>query len=124
MVITLFNSVGQPLRVEDENQLHILLTLTGLISPLYDLLGQWSAWSMARGVCQNLANEFIADMVQALSFSARQHCPIRFDNLSHHAATPKGMNEQAAKEISADGSHMAYQKALDRLLMRFPKAGG
>ena len=79
---------------------------------------------MEQGVGQNLANAFIADMVQALSFSAQQHCPIRFNDLSHHAATPGGMNEQAAQEISAEGSHMAYPKALDRLLMRFPKAGG
>jgi len=122
-VMTLFNTIGQTLRVDDEQQLHVLWTLTGLISPFFDLLGQWSAWSVAQGVDQTLANAFIADMVQALSFSAQQHCPIRFDELSHHAATPQGMNEQAAKEVGADGSHVAYAKALDRLLMRFPQMG-
>lgn len=121
-VTTLFNAIGQPLPVEDEHQLHILWTLTGLISPFYDLLGQWSAWSRTQGVQQGLANAFVADMVQALSFAAQQHSPIRFDELSHHAATPGGMNEQAAQEISAASSHTAYIKALDRLLMRFPKA--
>jgi len=121
MVTTLFNAIGQPLRVEDEHQLHILWALTGLISPFYDLLRQWSAWSAGQGVGQNLANTFIADMVQALSFCARQHSPIRFDRLSQHAATPGGMNEQAAREIMAAGSHAAYQEILDRLLERFPK---
>lgn len=121
-VMSLFGAIGQVLCVEDERQLHVLWTLTGLISPFYDLLGQWSAWSRAQGVGQDLANAFIADMVQALSFSAQQHRPIRFDELSHHAATPRGMNEQAAQEIMAAGSHTAYEEALDRLLTRFPKA--
>jgi pyrroline-5-carboxylate reductase len=121
-VMVLFNSIGQVLCVEDEKQLHILWTLTGLISPFYDLLGQWSAWSIAQGVGQDLANAFITDMVQALSFSAQQGRPIRFDELSHHAATPGGMNEQAAREINASGSHAAYEQVLDRLLMRFPQA--
>ena len=120
-VMSLFGAIGQVLRVEDEQQLHVLWTLTGLISPFYDLLGQWSAWSMAQGVAPDLANAFIADMVQALSFSAQQHSPIRFEELSHHAATPGGMNEQAAREISAAGSHTAYEKTLARLLMRFPQ---
>ena len=122
MVIGLFNAIGQVLRVEDEKQLHVLWTLTGLISPFYDLLGQWSVWSKAQGADQDLANAFIADMAQALSFSAQQHRPIRFDELSHHAATPGGMNEQAAREISAAGAHVAYEKVLECLLMRFPKA--
>jgi pyrroline-5-carboxylate reductase len=121
-VMTLFAAIGQPLPVEDERQLHILWTLTGLISPFYDLLGQWSAWSMAQGVDQGLAHAFVADMAQALSFAAQQQAPIRFDALSHHAATPGGMNEQAAQEIMAAGSHTAYEQVLDRLLMRFPKA--
>jgi pyrroline-5-carboxylate reductase len=121
-VFSLFDAIGQVLRVEDETQLHVLWTLTGLISPFYDLLGQWSVWSKAQGADQTLANAFIADMVQALSFSAQQQRPIRFEGLSHHAATPGGMNEQAAREISAAGSHAAYQEALDRLLMRFPQA--
>jgi len=121
MVTTLFKAIGQPLRVEDEHQLHILWALTGLISPFYDLLRQWSVWSVGQGAAQDLANAFIADMVQALSFCARQHSPIRFGRLSQHAATPGGMNEQAAREIMAAGSHTEYQEALDRLLGRFPK---
>lgn len=124
MVTTLFDAIGQPLRVEDEHQLHILWTLTGLISPFYDLLRQWSAWSTGHGVDQDLANAFIADMVEALSSCSRQHSPIRFDRLSEHAATPGGMNEQAAREIMAAGSHKAYQETLERLWRRFPKTGG
>ena len=124
MVTTLFDAIGQPLRVDDEQQLHILWTLTGLISPFYDLLREWSGWSTERGVDQNLANDFIADMVLALSHGARQQSPVRFDDLSQHAATPGGMNEQAAREIMAAGSHTAYQETLDRLLRRFPKTSG
>ncbi len=58
-------------------------------------------------------NEQTAEMLSQTKSSS-------FSELSHHAATPKGMNEQAAREISASGAHAAYQKVLDRLLERFP----
>ena len=68
-VTTLFNAIGQPLRVEDEHQLHVLWTLTGLISPFYDLLRQWSVWSMGQGVGENLANAFITTWCRPCPFA-------------------------------------------------------
>ncbi|MCH7225383.1 NAD(P)-binding domain-containing protein [Haloferula sp. A504] len=123
-VLEMFEAIGQPLRVEDEEQLHVLWALTGLISPLYDLLGQWSGWSTARGVGPDLTNRYVAEMVEALAFAARQQSPVRFDHLSEHAATPGGMNEQAAREIADSGSHAAWPEVLDHLLARFSEAEG
>ncbi|HEY4108505.1 NAD(P)-binding domain-containing protein [Puia sp.] len=118
-VVRLFSYVGQPLPVKDEGQLHVIWTLTGLITPFYELLDTLSDWTTTHGVPRETANAYIANMFQSLSYLAQHSDPIEFRELAQHAATPNGMNEQAGKEIREKGAHQAYKEASDRLLERF-----
>lgn len=118
-VTQLFRHLGQPLQVTDEQQLHVLWTLTGLITPFYDLLHELSSWTIANGVDATTANQYIAGLFQALSFTAQQDSTINFKELAQHAETPNGMNEQAGREIREKGAHHAYRIASDNLLKRF-----
>ena len=118
-LIDLLHHIGQPLPVSDEQQLHALWTLTGLISPFFDQLHELSAWTMQHGVDATTANQYVADLFQSLAFMAQQTRPIDFNELASHAATPNGMNEQAAKEIRQKGAHVIYKTASDNLLKRF-----
>lgn len=118
-VTQLFARLGQPLEVADEHQLHVLWTLTGLITPYYDLLHELSSWTVDNGVNAATANQYIAGLFQALSFAAQQDDPIDFKELAQHAETPNGMNEQAGREIREKGVHRAYRTASDNLLKRF-----
>lgn len=118
-ITQLFSHIGQPLEVNDEQQLVALWTLTGLISPFYDMLQSLSSWTTDKGVPAATANAYIANMYQALAYMAQQAHPIDFQELSRHAATPKGMNEQAGKEIRESGAHAQYVQAANRLLQRF-----
>ncbi len=118
-VTQLFRHLGQPLQVTDEQELHVLWTLTGLITPFYDLLHELSSWTIANGVDAATANQYIAGLFQALSFAAQQDGPVNFKELAQHAETPGGMNEQAGREIREKGAHHAYRIASDNLLMRF-----
>ena len=118
-VVDLFSLIGQPLPVADEQQLHAIWTLTGLITPFYDLLGGLSAWTISHGVDERVANTYIADLFQSLSYLAQQAKHIDFAELAGHAATPNGMNEQAGKEIREKGAHDAWREAAHRLLERF-----
>lgn len=120
-VIEIFRNIGQPLLVPDENQLHALWTLTCLITPYYDLLNELSDWTVAHGVEKEIANQYIANLFQSLSYTAQIAKPIEFDDLAKHAATPNGMNEQAGKEIRQKGAHEAYRSLADKILERFPK---
>lgn len=120
-VTKIFSYIGQPLLVDDENQLHTLWTLTGIIAPFYDLLRELSDWATMNGVKKAIANQYIADMFHSLLFSAQKTRPIDFNELMKHATTPNGMNEQAGKEISEKGAHEAYKIAADNLLKRFKK---
>jgi pyrroline-5-carboxylate reductase len=118
-VTRIFSYIGQPLSIDDEDQLHVIWTLTGLITPFYDLLDTLSDWTTAHGVDKKTANTYIADLFQSLSFLAQHSDPVDFRALAQHAATPNGMNEQAGKEIREKGAHQAYRGASDRRLERF-----
>jgi pyrroline-5-carboxylate reductase len=118
-VTELFGYIGQPLPVANEEQLHAIWTLTGLITPFYELLGGLSEWTIAHGVDEAVANTYIADLFQSLSYMAQRSSPIDFSALAQHAATPNGMNEQAGKEIREKGAHTAWEMAAERLLARF-----
>jgi pyrroline-5-carboxylate reductase len=115
----LFGYLGETLPVADEAGLHALWTLTGLITPYYDLLGKLSEWTVAHGVKPSTANAYVANLFQSLSFLAQHSEPIDFTELARHAATPGGINEQAGKEIAAAGAHEAWNAAADRVLLRF-----
>jgi pyrroline-5-carboxylate reductase len=115
----LFGYLGETFRVEDEAGLHALWTLTGLITPYYDLLTRLSQWTVAHGVQPETANAYVADLFQSLSFLAQRTRPVDFGELAKHAATPGGINEQAGAAIDAAGAHAAWAAAADGVLLRF-----
>ncbi|HEV2481933.1 MAG TPA: NAD(P)-binding domain-containing protein [Puia sp.] len=119
IVQQLFTRVGEPLVVNDEPQLHALWTLTGLITPFYDLLAGLSGWAIEHGVEPLTANAYTAHLFQSLAALAQLDPGAGFPAFAHHAATPGGLNEQAGREIRESGAHQAWTEAADRLLPRF-----
>jgi len=119
VVEQLFARVGEPLVVGDEPQLHALWTLTGLITPFYDLLGGLSGWAIEHGVAPLTANAYTAHLFQSLAALAQLDPRAGFPAFAQHAATPGGLNEQAGREIRDSGAHQAWIEAADRLLPRF-----
>jgi len=120
-ILNILNRIGQPLLIADEEQLHAIWTLTCLITPYYDLLNELSIWTINHGVDQKIANQYIANLFQSLSYTAQISDPIDFADLARHAATPNGMNDQAGREIRASGAHDAFLQAAERILTRFPE---
>ena len=119
VILDLLGKIGQTLLIEEEKQLHTIWTLTGLITPFYDLLGELSLWSNKNGVDQKLADKYLADMFNSLAYAASISEEPDFESLSNHAATPGGMNEKAGIEIRNSGAHKEYIRSADRLKERF-----
>ncbi len=118
VVKALFAQIGQPLRMQTEDELHKIWALTGFISPFYDMMGTLSQWAIDHGVNANTANTYVVDMFQSLAMAAQKSDPLDLSALSNHAATAKGMNEQAGREIREKGAHKAYYESADNLYMR------
>jgi len=118
-VVQLLGHLGEPLPVYDEEQLHALWSLTGLIAPYYQLLAGLSEWTMTHGVAAATANAYVANLFQSLSYLAQHADPIDFREMARHATTPGGINEQAGREIGEKGAHEAWVTAVDGVLLRF-----
>jgi len=114
----LLSRIGQPLIMQTEDELHKIWALTGFISPFYDMMGTLSQWAVDQGVNEKTANTYIVDMFQSLATVAQKTDPLDFDALAKHAATTKGMNEQAGREIREKGAHQAYYDSADGLYKR------
>ncbi len=117
----LFSHIGQPLRMSTEDELHSIWTLTGFITPFYDMMDTLSQWAIDHGVGKGNANKYVVDMFQSLANAAQVSEPINLKALAEHAATPKGLNEQAGKEIKKKGAHVAYHEAADGIFERIEK---
>ncbi|MFC2139645.1 NAD(P)-binding domain-containing protein [Bacteroidota bacterium] len=117
--LNIFKHIGEPLVVEDENHLHVLWTLTGLIAPFYDLLGSLSKWAVSKGIETETANKYAADLYHSVLSATRKRTPVDFEELVKHASTPGGMNEQTRREIAEKKSHDAYITAAENLLKLF-----
>lgn len=117
----LFSHIGQPLAIQTEEELHAIWTLTGLITPIYELMDHLESWTASQGISTAVSTKYVADLFESLAYTAQQSDVIDFKALANHAATPNGMNEQAGKEIKANGAHQAFVTASDNLLANFTK---
>jgi pyrroline-5-carboxylate reductase len=118
-VFKVLKYIGKPFAVENENQLHALWTLTGFIAPFYGIFKELGSWAAEKGVEEPVSSKYIVDMVDSMLFLAQKNRQIDFNELIKHSITPKGMNEQAEKEISQKGTYEAFKVASDNLFKRF-----
>ena len=114
--------VGDLVTVEDEDEFHRLWTVTGVISPLYDVLSTISAWVAEQGVSEHLADRYIAQMTSALCVNRLQDASDPLKELAAEAQTPGGLNEQAARMTRAAGVPGAFREALEAIWSRFEGA--
>ncbi len=117
-VLDVLQHIGSPLIIDDEHELHVLWTLTGLIAPFYDLSETLSTWAQSNGA---RASQYLMDMFSALTLSSRKGAVYDFAELKADATTPGGMNFQALNILKMQQAHQQYRVAADVLMKRFGK---
>ena len=118
-VMKILDFIGQPVKVEDEDQLHTLWVLTGFIASYFDLLKELSAWAKFNGIKEKIANQYLLNMFHSLAFLVLKGKQIQLNEIVRKAATPGGLNEQVVKEIRNKKANKAYAIAAENLLKRF-----
>ena len=111
--------VGKPVPMEEENALHALWTMNGMISPLFELMAVLRDWSVTLGVDPKLAQTYTAGFIYTLAKMAMENPSADFSDLAQEAATPGGLNEQAVRMIQALGGYESFETALDAVHERF-----
>ncbi len=114
------SKIGQPIASPDERQLHLLWSLTGLISSFYTLLASLSGSLIAQGADRELARRYTALLFKAL-FELPLISGEDPETLAEEAATPGGMNAMALRMVSESGAFEEFDKALGAVFERYPK---
>lgn len=112
-IATLFGGIGTVTEIDTEEQLHALWTVTAMMAPYFGFLRQMSAWLEARNVEPQPARRYVGSMLHALSVTGKQVGDGGFEQLIVEHSTPRGLNEQALRELNGAGWDTLVSKALD-----------
>lgn len=111
--------IGQPFKVNNEDQLHTLWVLTGFIASIFDLLKELSSWANSNSIENSTANKYLISMLHSLVYSVMKENQINLDEIAKKASTPTGLNEQVLNEVRDKKANKAYSIAANNLLKRF-----
>ncbi|MFQ6017180.1 MAG: NAD(P)-binding domain-containing protein [Kiloniellaceae bacterium] len=117
-IATLFGGIGTVTQVDDEKRLHTLWAVTAMVAPFFGLLHEMSAWLEARNIEPYQARRYVGSMIHALSVTAKRVGDGGFERLIDEHSTPKGLNEQALRELKSAGWGVLIPKVLNLIAKR------
>ncbi len=116
-----FNKIGTTVEIKNEKSSINFWSTSGMMAPFYQLLNIMIKWLVKRGVKKNDAQKYITSLFLALSEDAVVNSKRDLKYLVRESQTPKGLNEQAVKELSKAGFYKSLEKALNSIHRRLEK---
>ena len=116
-----FNKIGTTVEIKDEKSSINFWSISGMMAPFYQLLNIMIKWLVKRGVKKNDAQKYITSLFLALSEDAVVNSKRDLKYLVKDSQTPKGLNEQAVKELSKAGFYKSLEKTLNSIHRRLKK---
>jgi pyrroline-5-carboxylate reductase len=111
-VAALFGGLGTLVQVEDEARLHALWATTSMMAPFFGALKLMSAWLEERQIAPEQARRYVASMIHALSVTGMAAEEEDFERLIVDHSTPRGLNEQALRELEDAGCYARLSEVL------------
>ena len=108
--------------VEDDHRFDALNATTALMSAFFKFQAVAAEWLVGQDVETESARRYLASVFHAIARHADESGEA-FDALADEAATPGGMNEQVARELTEAGSYTPLPLALDHILDRLEGRG-
>jgi pyrroline-5-carboxylate reductase len=119
----LFDALGGTLPVEEERAYESLSAASATVAAHLDQLGTIAGWVAGHGIDAQLARRYVADQFAALAPELRTP-DIDFAALAAAHATPGGLNEQFARDLSQAGVPEVVRRGLDDLMERIAPIPG
>jgi pyrroline-5-carboxylate reductase len=120
-VKTFFNKLGTTVEINDEKSSINFWSTSGMMAPFYELLRVMSDWLVKKGVKRNNAQKYITSLFLALSEDAVINSKEKLKDLVKESQTPKGLNEQAVRELTRAGFYKSLEKTLNSIHKRLNK---
>ena len=120
-VKSLFNKLGTTVEIKNEKSSKNFWATSGMMAPFYELLKVLSDWLVKRGIKRNEAQKYITSLFVALSEDSVMNSKKDLKYLVKDSQTPKGLNEQAVKQLRKAGFYRSLEKSLNSILKRLNK---
>ena len=116
-----FNELGTSIEIKNEKSSINFWATSGMMAPFYELLKVLTNWLVKRGVKRDEAQKYITSLFVALSEDSVINSKKDLKYLVKESQTPKGLNEQALKQLRKSGFYRNLEKSLNRILKRLNK---
>ena len=116
-----FNKLGTTIEIKNEKSSKNFWATSGMMAPFYELLKVLSDWLVKRGIKRNEAQKYITSLFVALSEDSVMNSKKDLKYLVKDSQTPKGLNEQAVKQLRKAGFYRSLEKSLNSILKRLNK---
>jgi len=116
-----FDKIGKTIEIKNEKLSINFWATSGMMAPFYELLRIMSDWLIKRGVKKEKAQKYITSLFLALSEDAVINSNKDLKYLVKEAQTPKGLNEQALKELTKARFYKSLENVLNNIHKRLKK---
>ena len=113
-----FDKIGTTVEIKNEKTSKNFWATSGLMASFYELLKVLTDWLVKRGVKRNEAQKYITSLFAALSIDSVNNSIKHLKYLVADSQTPRGLNEQAVKELRRVGFYKSLEKSLNNILKR------
>ena len=116
-----FSHLGSVIEVKSEKVCNKFWSTSALMAPFYELLKVSTDWLIRKGVDQSKATNYITELFLGLSQDAVNKKSTGLKKLVAESQTPKGLNEQALKELQRGKFYSKLNKTLNNIHTRLNK---
>ena len=113
-----FDKIGTTVEIKNEKSSINFWSTSGMMAPFYELLRVMSNWLVKRGIKRVDAQKYITSLFLALSEDALLNSKKNLKYLVKDSQTPKGLNEQAVRELTKLGFYKKLEKTLNSIHKR------
>ena len=116
-----FDKIGSTVEIKNEKLSINFWSTSGMMASYYEMLRVMSNWLVKKGIKKQDAQKYITTLFLALSEDAVVNSKKDLKFLVKESQTPKGLNEQALKEISKKGVYKSVINTLNIIHKRLSK---
>ena len=116
-----FNKLGTTIEIKNERSSMNFWVTSGMMAPFYEYLKVLSNWLVRRGIKRKEAQKYITSLFVALSQDSAVNFEKDLKYLVKDSQTPRGLNEQAVKQLRKAGFYKKLEKTLNSIHKRLNK---
>ena len=113
-----FDKIGKTIEIKNEELSLNFWTMSSMMAPYYEMLNKLSNWLVTKGLNKSKAENYITSLFLGLSKNANQNNYKDLTELVKKSQTPKGLNEQALRELKSKNFYKKLDITCNSILKR------